>query len=485
MPSLTIKHPLLFLSLTLVLALCACNPAAEHGQPLVTPSVTRNAQPTALPDTPTPAVTPTSNPALQDAAGALSGLQISFWHPWSGALAQELESITREFNSSNAWGIQVVTTPYGGAQGLNDAVEKGATRSVAGDGVANVIIAASSQLLLWDAQHSLFTDLNPYLQDSLWGLTAAEQADIPQVYWEQDVSGGKRVGLPGLRNMAVLFYNQSWADALGYSSPPASFSDFSAQACAAGAERKDIDETGGWIISTSPLSTYSWLVSAGADNIYDVQNQAFQFDTPEALSVLSDLKDLSADGCIWPARLPDPYDYFASRQALLYSGTLTDIPLQSAAMRKNNSTDEWLILPYPSGGEPHAVVEGSSYAVTESTPEEQLAAWLFLRWLILPRNQAALGSAGGYLPASESAYAEMEDFQSQYPQWAAAREWAPAAVSVPTGGSWAVVQNLLEDAAWQTFQTFTPPEVIPVLLEQLDGMIPEVLSETYLPSPLP
>lgn len=464
----------LLLFCALFIALSSCTPAAEN-------SVSNQATPlppSATPFRPSATVRPqpsaTPNPLLQIPAEQLNGLQIHFWHPWSGSLAQALETVTHEFNETNAWGIQVITTPSGGTQALVESVEQAA----GGQSLPDVVIAASEQLLNWQERYAIFANLSPYLVDAQWGFTAAEQADIPQAYWDQAALGGRQIGLPAVRDMHVLFYNATWAQELGFDTAPQTFKAFSTQVCAAAKERKDIDQTGGWIINTDPYATLSWLAAAGADDVFNAADQTYQFAAPAVQGALTDLKKLAVSECIWIPRLSDPYEYFASRQALLYSGKISDVIAQTRAMEKQGSQDEWVVLPYPSASDGGQVlVSGSSYAVVQSEPAQQLAAWLFLRYLSLPRSQAVLTRPTGYLPASQAAYAELGAFLAEYPQWAAARGWANQAQTAPVTGSWTAAQHLLQDAAWQIYQPFTTIESVPVLLRQLDEMIPEVVAE--------
>ncbi len=58
-------------------------------------------------------------------------------------------------------------------------------------------------------------------------------SDFPSVVWMQDEVDGVRLGMPAQRTARFLLYNQSWARELGYDLPPATFSDFERQACAA------------------------------------------------------------------------------------------------------------------------------------------------------------------------------------------------------------------------------------------------------------
>ena len=47
-------------------------------------------------------------------------------------------------------------------------------------------------------------------------------------------------------------------------------------------------------------------------------------------------------------------------------------------------------------------VFGASLAVVASTPEQQLASWLFLKWFTEPEQQDRWASASGYFPVRRS-----------------------------------------------------------------------------------
>ena len=65
-----------------------------------------------------------------------------------------------------------------------------------------------------------------------------------------------------------------------------------------------------------------------------------------------------------------------------------DIPDQKYAFDWNKNSDVWTIQPYPVDDiKPILLVSGQDYAVLAASAEEQLASWLFIRWMIQPENQ--------------------------------------------------------------------------------------------------
>ena len=183
------------------------------------------------------------------------------------------------------------------------------------------------------------------------------------------------------------------------------------------------------------------------------------------------------EGCAWRSRLPEPYEYFANRQALIFSGDMQDILEQAKADKKFLNQDEWSLIPFPSNEDKQSlVVNGISYAMLDSSAEEQLASWLFMRWLTLPQNHARVVQASGTMPVTTRELEFLESFSKQNPNWEKLVNSLPELKSEPTAPGWRTVHTILSDAVWQSLQYYTEPAHIPVLMLQLDAMIKEVLS---------
>jgi len=238
------------------------------------------------------------------------------------------------------------------------------------------------------------------------------------------------------------------------------------------------DGTGGWITTSEPLALLSWLQAFGWQSLSDLDSGQTQFNTPRAQEGLEYLRGLFDSGCAWNSRLPTPYDYFANRQALAYSLSLSQAMEQRDALDRAQSNDHWMLLPYPAQAANTSssfFVYGDSYGLIVASPQEQLASWLFLRWLSSPRAQASLAQAGGMLPVSTAAFDQMSAYGRQNGAWQQAYDNLSKAQPAPNAASWPYVSLVLSDAAWQTWQANINKETLKSILEQIDATLPEMI----------
>jgi ABC-type glycerol-3-phosphate transport system substrate-binding protein len=275
----------------------------------------------------------------------------------------------------------------------------------------------------------------------------------------------------------MLFYNVTWAKELGFTNPPATWGAFREQVCAANASKRKDDDPGddglgGWIINTNALTTLSWLRAFESDPIQETDSRFLSTESEEAFNAL--LK-LSTDSCGWLSRQPQPYDYFTNRQALMYSGSMQDLLVQSRNNTRLESEDEWTVLPYPPGSEePFVLTEGIDYAITTSTHVRQLAAWLFVRWLSAPTQQAWFLRSSGTLPLGEAVLPLVSDLEEDYPVWRDAVELGDLAVTLPPSEDLDIIKTVVEDGGWQLYKTGLKSDAIQTLLSQIDMTISEM-----------
>lgn len=426
------------------------------------------ATPTRLPPTPTPGYLVPSD--------RLVGINLYFYHPWSGPTADQVESLVETFNQTNEWGIQVTAQRAGSSMALADIVEG----SPFGENYPQVVVAPSEHLLAWLKEERL-RPLNDFIADPEFGLSEQQRVDFPLVFWQQDQSNGSQAGIPAQRDMQVIYYNQSWAQELGFDSPPATPETFKEQACAA-AEANIHDRfaandgTGGWIVNSDGLVVYAWLKSFGLENALEGDPLAFHFNQPATQAAFSFLRSMYDEGCAWFARSTSSNEYFASRQALMYTGSLSELALQARTQTRLESDDVWTVLPFPNGNQPLAVASGLSYGVLRSDPARELASWLFVRWMSQPENSTQILLAGGGLPVSTAAGELAGAKLAESPQWAEASGWLFSVQSPPVDAGWRIARFVLQDALWQALQSNTTVEDIPSILELLDATIAEVQS---------
>jgi len=456
-------------SLTLVLLAALILSACSPGSP--TPASTLGLSTVTETTGPTPTVTPELTPPISVDPAALRGVSLQVWHAFAGGAYGVFANQVAQFNAVNEWGIVVTQTGYGDYVTLFDAVNA----ALESGGPPDLVAALPEQTLSWDASASV-VELSPYLGDPAWGPGSDVIADFPPVFWAQDNLDGKQLGVPAQRSARFLFYNKTWAHELGFDSPPATADEFRQQACAANASfRTDAspqnDGYGGWIVDTDWQTTYSWLLAFGGGV---VDGNAYGFRTDPNLAALQFLKGLFDDHCAWLSTEPTPFDSFAGRSALFVSGDLAEVPMANESMSRLNNTDEWTLVPFPGTTGSVLVTYGPSYSVLKSTPEKQLASWLFARWLLSLENQAQWVEATGLFPLLNSVLDMIGPYRTASPQWDAAVGNLSLAQGVPQLASWRKVRYVLEDGTKVIFQTNIPVDQIPSVLTEMDSTAKEI-----------
>jgi len=422
---------------------------------------------------PTPLPTPTLTlPRFDDVADNLPSTQIEFWYVWDRYGADPYQDMVIQFNATNDYDITVTAINQGGYSILAREIES----AFSYDEMPDIAMAYNYQYLGWSVLGDVTVDLTPYLTDVVFGLTGNAIADFYPVFWEHDLFGDYRYGLPAQRAGALLFYNATWAKELGFEAPPQTPDEFKQQACAAAAYNRD--GTGGWFINTSTAGMVSWLYAFGGE--IESGAEGYDFDTDEVAAAFDFLYDLSLQtpGCAWYPGHPYPNDEFASRRGLFYTSSVMGIPYQIDAFEVAGEDDSWVPIPFPGvDGDPVITVYGPSFVMLKSSPEEQLASWVFLQYLLEPENQALVAEAASGFPVGKSAAALLEGTQVANTQWLAAVELLEYARFEPRLSSWRTVRAALQDAADMLFSGGFDPTKVSELLAQLQATAEELHAE--------
>jgi ABC-type glycerol-3-phosphate transport system substrate-binding protein len=108
----------------------------------------------------------------------------------------------------------------------------------------------------------------------------------------------------------------------------------------------------------------------------------------------------------------------------------------------------------------------------KSTPEGQLATWLFVRWFAEPEQQARWARVTDYFPVRASAAAQMTDYLAENAGYATAFELLANTRTVPTVAGYDAVRAMVEADA-----------VLPVLdgapVEEMLDLITASVNEVY------
>lgn len=411
-----------------------------------------------------PAPTAGAQSLLQVDEKALDGLEITAWYPWYGVEASLFESFAEDFNRGNPWGIEVHTLGQVNFTNLYEAVNAALPTAER----PHLVIALPEHALEWNSEREV-TELTPYVQDPLYGI---DSSDIPFVFWNQDASGGVRVAVPAQRTGHFLLWNESWAGSLGFDSPPDEPQDFRQQTCRAQQSMlKDVNQQndfkGGWLVDTSPMTAYAWLLAFEGGVL---EGDDYRFLTPNNIEAFKFLRELSESSCAWQAAGVDPIEAFASREALLITANLEDLPAVARAFASANSTDKWRVTAYPGAGEDALIVYGSSYVLLKSTDEEQLAAWLFVRWLLDHEQDARWVETTHIFPLWESTMDLLGDYRKTHPQWEQAVDLLPQGEILPQLASWRTVKIMLGDGFTHMYRVNVPSGQVAAILAQMESI---------------
>jgi ABC-type glycerol-3-phosphate transport system substrate-binding protein len=462
------SRQLIAVAVLLLFLFASCAPPTPLRLSAVTPSP-------AATETPSAAQTPTETVSrLGVEKEALRGAQVTVWHPWFGAEASLFELQVAQFNSINEWGIVVRAEGKGNFSELfaqtDAALQSGAQPAM--------VIALPEHSLAWREK---VTDLNPYLRDPDYGMSALEMSEFATTIWMQDEADGVRLGMPAQRTGRFILYNRTWARELGFFSPPETSFDFEAQACAAnkalaGDADPNNDALGGWMIDSHAITPLGWLFAFGGGV---QEGDGYRFVSPENIEAFKFLKGLQQKGCAWvPSPAKAAPERFAGRQALFVAASLEEFADYARAFGALGRGDEWVVLPFPGPDRSAFAVYGSSFVVFESDEVTQLAAWLFIRWMLGAENQARWVQSTGLLPLRTSTLSLLADYSAGHPQWAQAVNLLPEGQMTPKLASWRLVRVMLADGFRDMFDTIRHPdwteEQSPAILKQMEDTANEL-----------
>lgn len=404
----------------------------------------------------TPTVTPTPQvPALP--ADTLDGTRVELWYLWTPGTNDLIAELADDFNANNPDGIELVVQVFTHPQGLEQAVEA-AIQSGQGPALA---LAEPFQYLAWQELGAL-TDLAPYLDSPAYGQDVSEYW---QAFLDRDLHDGLRLGFPGLFSARVLLYNQSWAEDLGFDTPPDTAEEFTRQACAAHLENGD--RTGGWMIDRSAGGAAAWLLA-----FEPALQRSLSFDTAQIEEAYRFLADLRQQGCAWLPTDPYPDAAFAERLGLFYSVSTSEIGYVAEAFETAGSRDEWTAISYPANqGQPIITFSGPSYVLFESDPVTQTAAWLAVRYLTSPESQTTLAEHGLYLPLDREPAESLIDNDDLPEAWRATLDLLETARYEPPLAAWRVVRSIVQDAQAEVLDERFVIGTLSLFMDQLQSLV--------------
>jgi multiple sugar transport system substrate-binding protein/sn-glycerol 3-phosphate transport system substrate-binding protein len=405
------------------------------------------------------------------------GVTIDWWHNHSGSREEQLLPLVDRFNSTNPCGITVNPTNQGSYDDIRDKMNA----SIATGDLPGLVVGYQNDQAFYQLADGL-ADLNIYVDDPTWGL-GAEKEDFYAGFLQQSVHpayNNQRLGFPPNRSMLMLYYNQTWLEELGYDGPPTTPDEFKEMSCAA-AEANG-DGTGGYILYLSASGVAGWTYAFGGDVLSD-DGLGYVYNGPATVEAMTMLKEMYDEGCayLFTEGYPDPE--FGARRAIFVTESSSSLPfVQSAidtfAEETGREPDEWGVAAIPHTTDvPVQNVYGGDVMIPATTPEEQLAAWIFIKWYTSPEIQAEWVKISGYFPTRRATTDYLGDYVNENKQFGTALSLLPYGYFEPQLISYQSVRDASEQAANAIIQGADIQSTLDDLTDEANELQAELMEE--------
>ncbi len=426
-------------------------------------------------------------PCAPTADGALAGVDprgqtITWWHNHSGSREEGLAGLVQAFNDTNECGITLIAENQGGYDDIRDKVNSSLN---AGELPAALIVGYQNDQAFYQLNQGL-ADLNTFVNDAYWGLSAEEQADFYAGFFNQSIHpvfDNQRLGFPPNRSMEMLYYNQTWLEELGFSGPPTTPDEFYDMSCAA-AEANG-DGTGGYILRDDASAVAAWTFAFGGD-VLSEDGTGYSYNNDAVVQAMTFLKKLYDDGCAYFFTEGFPNPQFAARKAIFTQGSSSGMPfylsdVATTAAEAGREPDVWGVAAIPhTTAEPVVNIYGGDVMITANAPEQELAAWIFVKYFTSPEVQAQWSQISGYFPTRVSSSALLADFlaTSEYgAQYQQALDLLPYSAYEPQLISYQAVRDATQAAFNSIMQGADIQETLDQLTEDANALEAELMAE--------
>jgi phosphate/phosphite/phosphonate ABC transporter binding protein len=129
-------------------------------------------------------------------------------------------------------------------------------------------------------------------------------------------------------------------------------------------------------------------------------------------------------------------------------------------------------------------IYGASVSIPKTTPENELAAWLFVKYYTSADAQAGWAKASQYFPVRSSVAEGMADYFAEQPAYKTAFDMLKYGIYEPPVQGYDFVRDLMEESMAAVADGGDPAALFPTLNEEANAILAEQMTSP-LPTPLP
>jgi ABC-type glycerol-3-phosphate transport system substrate-binding protein len=365
-------------------------------------------------------------------------IALTFWHSQPpGVRDQELQRLIAGFQAQ--YPNITIKSEYQGSTLFNK------VRAAANAGGApDLITATESQNTEYRAA-DLIAPLNDYANSARYGLSAADLADFYPAYLASNQANGQLLALPFAKSVLGLYYNADKLQAAGVGVPE-TWDDFAATC------KRFTGDTKGYAIGIS-ASTFMAMVYSRGGSVINEGQTAWTFNGQAGQDQLALLQSLIASGCAYlvEKQFADQSDFGAGRAVFTIDASSGFSYYRDLVAGGGKFNWGVAALPHATGAAPATTLSGSNLTILRSTPERQLATWLFIKYATSRDATAGWAAATGYLPVRQSALdtpAMVSQLTAQPAYRVAATLLPPTARPEPAVRGTTETRKFIEDAVF-------------------------------------
>lgn len=375
-----------------------------------------------------------------DAVEISQPIQLEFWHRQVGASEALQQQLINEFMAANP-NIKINPQSLGSYDTLYQK-----TMAAIQAGSPPDMVAAYENYASDYYEADALVPFDDYIRSQKYGLSPQEIADYIPAYMEAthfSQYDGKQLTFPYTKSDLVLYTNMDVLRSLGFQRPAAIWDEFLAHCRAAVGSGRQC-----YAAAIDPSAFDGVVFSFGGEVISGDGKKAL-FDQPPGVKALQLYETLGNEKLAYQIQGVDDQNDLLAGRALYMMRSSTSVPVLAAGFNDNG---KWEVSIIPQGGSPKpvTVLYGANISIMKSTPEKQLAAWLFIKWLTRPDVTARWGldASNGYFPVRQSALqqAAAATFLDTNPRFKQALEVSRSGKVEPSARGWNEVRNFIADA---------------------------------------
>lgn len=426
---------------------------------------------------------PSAEQAAEFLADVPPGIELTFWHVYGGRQGEALQAMLDDFNETNPWGITVI-----GENKENYTVLQESILVAISAGTPPHFAQAYQNEAAAYYEAEAIVPLEPYVESEKYGLREEELADYVPAFIAGDhypEYAGAMLSFPPARSAQIMYYNVDWLNRLGYDAPPSTWDEFT-QICKEATVDLDSDgnmDTFGFAWYPSEDAFFAWVWGRGGEIMNEAGTEA-TFNNDAAVAAANYLMGLKNSGCVYrPTETYGEQSDFAAQKVLFTFGSVAGLPYYARSVGVDEATGEpkfnWSVTHFPYDhskvDEPVAVMYGPSLAIFETTPERQLASWLFIKWFTEPDQTSYWAQNLNYFPVRLSAIdsPEMQEYIAGNPQYAAAFDLVKYARAQPSVSGMNAVRSAVYDAMVRIWEGEDPKIVLDEAVAEANALIQE------------